>query len=244
VGGPDRASIAAVSLGHRVRFTIGAMNSEQHSTGIRIGVVVGSTRPGRRSAVVAEWVEQVARRHPEVAAGTASVAVVDLAVQGLPLLDEPTPAMFGDYQHPHTRRWSAVISSFDALVIVTPEYNHSVPAALKNAIDFLYAEWNDKAVGLVGFGVQGGTRAVDHLRLVLAEVRAVAVPTQVSLSVFTEFDFTSFDPTDPTAAGVLRPGDGQESTVTTMLDEVLAWSKALGRVRELDPAAQPTPASP
>jgi len=244
MGGPDRASLTAVSFGPRVPFTIGAMTSEQEPTGIRVGIVVGSTRPGRRAAAVAEWVERVTRRHPEFAAGSASVAMVDLAEQSLPLLDEPAPAMFGNYLHSHTRRWSELISSFDALVIVTPEYNHSVPAALKNAIDFLYAEWNDKAVGLVGFGVQGGTRAVDHLRLVLAEVRAVVVPTQISLSVFTEFDFTGFDLADPTAAGVLRPGDGQESTVTTMIDEVLAWSKAMG-VREPGRAAtQATPASP
>jgi len=201
----------------------------------RIGVIVGSTRPGRRGAAVARWVEQVASRHASVAAGRASVEVIDLAEQALPLLDEPVPAMFADYRNPHTQRWAAVVDSCDAFVFVTAEYNHSVPAALKNAIDFLYAEWSDKAAGLVSYGVQGGTRAVDHLRLILAEVRAVVVPTQVALSVFTDFDLSGTDPSDPTAAGLLAPGEGQEQTLSTMLTEVSAWSLALRSVRPAVP---------
>ncbi|MDQ3454064.1 MAG: NAD(P)H-dependent oxidoreductase [Actinomycetota bacterium] len=201
----------------------------------RIGIIVGSTRPGRRGTAVARWVEQATLGHTVVTTGQASVEVVDLAAQALPLLDEPVPAMFTDYRNPHTRRWSAVISSFDAFVFVTPEYNHSLPAALKNAIDFLYFEWGDKAAGLVSYGVQGGLRASDHLRLVMAEVRAAVVPTQVSLSVFTDFDFSDFDASDPTAAGVLRPGAGQEQDLTTMLAEVSAWSHALRGLRAADP---------
>lgn len=158
-----------------------------------------------------------------------------MAEFGLPLLDEPVPAMFGDYRHPHTRRWAETVGSFDAFVFVTPEYNHSLPAALKNAIDYLYAEWDGKPAGLIGYGIHGAPRALDHLRLVLAEVRAAAVPTQVSLSIFTEFDFTGFDPSDPTAAGVFRPGPDQEATVTAMLDELVAWAYAL-RPRRPDAA--------
>ena len=208
----------------------------------RLGVIVGSTRPGRRGAAVAEWVEQVAFRHASVVSGRASVDVIDLAEHALPLLDEPMPAMFAEYRNPHTQRWAAVVASFDAFVFVTPEYNHSVPAALKNAIDFLYAEWADKAAGLVGYGVQGGTRAVDHLRLILAEVRAVVVPTQVALSVFTDFDLAGTDPADPTAAGVLAPGEGPTETLFTMLTEVVAWSQALRSLRHSDPS--PGPSSP
>lgn len=208
----------------------------------RLGVIVGSTRPGRRGAVVARWVEQVASGHASVAAGRASVEVIDLAEQVLPLLDEPVPAVFADYRSAHTQRWAAVVASFDAFVFVTPEYNHSVPAALKNAIDFLYAEWGDKAAGLVGYGVQGGTRAVDHLRLILAEVRTVVVPTQVALSVFTDFDLSGTDPADPTAAGVLAPGEGPAETLFTMLTEVVAWSQALRSLRHSDPS--PGPSSP
>ncbi len=88
----------------------------------------------------------------------------------------------------------------------------------------------------MGCGVQGGTRVVDHLRLILAEVRAAVVPTQVALSVLTDFDFSGFDPTDPTAAGILAPGESQEETLSTLLTEVAAWSQALRSLRPADPS--------
>lgn len=191
----------------------------------RIAIIVGSTRPGRRGATVARWVAEVARRQAAVGSGDATFEVVDPAEFGLPLLDEPVPAMFGDYRHAHTRRWAAAIGSFDGFVFVTPEYNHSVPAALKNALDYLYAEWSDKPAGIVGYGVHGATRAVDHLRLMLAELRVAVVPTQVSLSMFDDFDFTGADLTDPTAPGVFSPREDRESTLNSTLAEVLAWSR-------------------
>jgi NAD(P)H-dependent FMN reductase len=197
---------------------------------IRIAVITGSTRPGRRAGAVAQWVEEVAARHPAVAAGDATVEVVDLADDALPLLDEPVPAIFGHYRHAHTTKWAAVIGSFDGFVFATPEYNHSVPAALKNAIDFLYAEWNDKAAGFVSYGVDGGTRAVEHLRLVLAEVKVACVRTQVALSVFNDFERS--DPTDPAARRVVTPGEHHEANLMTMLDELIAWAQALQRLRE------------
>ncbi|MFC7649956.1 NADPH-dependent FMN reductase [Streptosporangium lutulentum] len=112
---------------------------------IRIAIVIGSTRPRRRSAVAAHWVAEVAAHHPAVTAGEATFEVVDLAEYDLSVLDEPLPALFGDYRHAHTNQWAQTIASFDGFVFVTPEYNHSAPAALKNAIDFLFAEWNNKA---------------------------------------------------------------------------------------------------
>jgi NAD(P)H-dependent FMN reductase len=118
-----------------------------------------------------------------------------------------------------------VVGSCDAFVFATPEYNHSIPAALKNAIDYLYAEWNDKPAGVVSYGVQGGTRAVDHLRLILAEVRVAVVPTQVALSVFAEFDFSGTDTGDPTAPGVLTPAEGRTEELSTMLTEIVAWAR-------------------
>ncbi|MFI5487094.1 NADPH-dependent FMN reductase [Micromonospora echinaurantiaca] len=203
------------------------MSTAQTARPTRIGLIVGSTRPGRRGGAVAQWAGQVASRHPAVRAGAAEVEVIDLAEQALPLLDEPVPAMFGDYRQPHTRRWSAVVAACDAFVFVTPEYNHSIPAVLKNAVDYLYAEWNDKVVGLLSYGVQGGSRAADHLRLILAEVRAAVVPTQVSISIFTDFDFSGSDPGDPTAPGVLAPGEGRQESFSTMLTEIVTWSAAL-----------------
>jgi NAD(P)H-dependent FMN reductase len=203
----------------------------------RIAVIVGSTRPGRRAEAVARWVEQAAARNPAVLAGDVTVELVDLLDYGLPLLDESLPPMFGTYQNEHTQRWAATIASFDGFVFVTPEYNHSAPAALKNAIDYLFKEWNDKAAGFVSYGVHGGTRAVEHLRLVLAEVKVADVRTQVVLPMFTEFEFS--DPTDPTDPGVVVPGPHQEPTLNTMLDEIAAWSNALKSLRDSAASAEP-----
>ncbi len=239
MGGPGRATLAPASPPSVPGPTIVGMRT-QTAGPTRIGLIVGSTRPGRRGGAVAGWAVQVASRHPAVRAGVAEIEVIDLAEQALPLLDEPVPAMFGDYRQPHTRRWSAVVAACDAFVFVTPEYNHSIPAGLKNAIDYLYAEWNDKVVGLLSYGVQGGNRAADHLRLILAEVRAAVVPTQVSLSVFTDFDFSGSDPGDPTAPGRIAPGDGREESLSTMLTEIVTWSDAL-RAGARTPAVEGSP---
>ncbi|WP_445269508.1 NADPH-dependent FMN reductase [Streptomyces sp. DSM 41634] len=204
---------------------------------IRIAVVLGSTRPGRRGEAVARWVTEVAARHPAAVMGEVTFELVDLADFALPLLDEPVPALFGQYRNETTRRWADAIGSFDGFVFVTPEYNHSVPAALKNAVDHLFAEWNDKAAGFVSYGVHGGIRAVEHLRLALAEVKVADVRSQVVLSVFDDFDYTGCDMTDPTSAGRFTPGERQEPAVITMLDEVVAWSAALKPLRA-DAAAE------
>jgi NAD(P)H-dependent FMN reductase len=157
---------------------------------------------------VAGW---VAGRHLPRNANT-TVEVIDLLDHRLPLLDEPAPAAIGDYANAHTRAWAQTIASYDGFIFVTPEYNHSMPAALKNAIDYLFAEWNDKAAGFVSYGLHGGTRAVEHLRLALAEVRIACVRTQVALSLFTDFDIT-----DMTQPGTLTPAEHQEPTLTRML---------------------------
>ena len=107
---------------------------------IKIGIIIGSTRPGRKAEVVAKWAYDIARKRKD-----AEFELVDIADFNLPLLDEPMPPAFGQYSHDHTRAWSAKIDSFDGYVFVTPEYNHATSGALKNAIDFLYQEWNNKA---------------------------------------------------------------------------------------------------
>src|SRR5207244_6375765 len=144
----------------------------------------------RKSPDVAKWVLENARER-----GDAEYELVDIKDFELPLLDEPVPPIMGNYQQPHTRRWAAKIASLDGFVFVTPEYNHGIPAALKNAIDFLFAEWNNKAAGFVSYGGAGGARAVEHLRLVLAEVHVATVRAQVMLSMWTDFEnFTTFKP--------------------------------------------------
>ncbi|HEY1700673.1 MAG TPA: NAD(P)H-dependent oxidoreductase [Trebonia sp.] len=207
---------------------------------IRIAVVVGSTRPGRRADQVARWVLQAAAGrpadHPGWVAGTPEVEyeLVDLAQVSLPLLDEPVPAAIGSYKHEHTRRWSQLVASFDGFVFVIPEYNHGVPAAAKNAVDYLFTEWNDKAAGFVSYGLSGGVRAVEQLRLTLAEVKVACVRSQVALSLFT--DFAIDDMAEP---GTFTPAEQHLRVLYRMLDELADWAGALHalRTRGAGPAA-------
>src|SRR5260221_5638668 len=113
---------------------------------------------------------------------------------------------------PHTKVWAAKIDGFDGYVFVTPEYNHGISGALKNAIDFLYAEWNNKAAGFVSYGGAGGARAVEQLRLVLAEVQLATVGNQVLLSMFTDFEDFS----------VFKPDDRHDKSVHEMFDQGIA----------------------
>jgi NAD(P)H-dependent FMN reductase len=182
----------------------------------KIAIIVGSTRPGRKADTIAKWVHGIASQRAD-----AEYEVVDIADFGLPLLDEPAPPSLGKYTKPHTLKWAAKIAAFDGFVFVTPEYNHSTSGALKNAIDFLYAEWNNKAAGLVGYGSAGGTRAVEHLRAILSELQVAHVRAQVALSLFTDFEnFSTF-----------KPGPRQEKSVTALLDQLIPWTQALEATR-------------
>lgn len=183
---------------------------------LKVAIIIGSTRPNRNSEAVSKWIYSIAKRRSD-----AEFELVDILDFNLPLLDEPIPPSMGQYSKEHTNQWSEKINSFDAFVFVTPEYNHSFSAALKNAIDFLFREWNNKAAGFVSFGSAGGVRAVEQLRLVMTEVKVATVRAQVYLSLFTDFEsFSTF-----------KPAPFHENTANTMLDEVIEWGKALKTVR-------------
>ena len=183
---------------------------------LRIAIILGSTRPGRKTEAVARWVYERARER-----GDADYELVDIATFNLPLLDEPIPPSQNKYSKDHTKRWAEKIASFDGFVFVTPEYNHSTSAALKNAIDFLYAEWNNKAAGFVSFGSAGGLRAVEHLRLIMAELQIADVRSQVALSLFTDFEnFSTF-----------KPQALHDKSLKSMFDQLLKWSGAMKTVR-------------
>lgn len=183
---------------------------------MNIGIIIGSTRPGRVGNIIGQWVHEIAIKR-----GDARYEIVDLADYRLPLLDEPVPAAMGQYTHPHTVAWSNKIQSFDGYIFVTPEYNHSIPGALKNAIDYLYHEWNNKAAGIVGYGAAGGGSAVESLRMILAELQIADVRNQLRLSLYT--DFVQFE--------TFQPAPFQEKAVNDMLDQVIAWSSALKTIR-------------
>jgi NAD(P)H-dependent FMN reductase len=183
---------------------------------MKIAIILGSTRPGRKGEAVAQWVYEIAKKRAE-----AAFELVDIKDFHLPLLDESTPPSMGQYSREHTKAWSKKIASFDAFVFVTPEYNHSTSGALKNAIDFLYREWNNKAAGFVSYGGAGGMRAVEHLRLIMGELQVADVRAQVALSLFTDFeDFTTF-----------KPAAHHEKSLTAMLDQLIAWAGALKPLR-------------
>jgi NAD(P)H-dependent FMN reductase len=191
--------------------------AEKGTIMVNIGIILGSTRPNRNGEAVAKWVaEQTSTRND------ARYELVDLKDYDLPLLDEPIPPSQGKYSQPHTKRWAEKIASFDGFIFVTPEYNHSTSGALKNAIDFLYREWNNKAAGFVSYGSAGGARAVECLRLVMAELQIADVRAQVMFSLFTDFkNFSEFAP-DPR----------HEPELDAMLQQLVAWAGAMKTVRD------------
>jgi NAD(P)H-dependent FMN reductase len=213
-GRTERARIQRLELAHPLRYS--AQWSVLKNDMLKIAIILGSTRPGRVGEAVSKWAYEVARQRQD-----AEFELVDIADYELPLLDEPVPASFGKYSHPHTRTWSAKIAAFDGYVFVTPEYNHGLSAALKNAIDFLYQEWGNKAAGFIGYGASLGARAIEHLRLVMASLHVATVTPQVGLSMFTDFENLS----------VFKPAPAQVQNVHRMLDHLIAWSGALGVVR-------------
>lgn len=184
---------------------------------LKVGIITGSTRPGRKSETVARWALDIAKKRSD-----AEFELVDIATFNLPLLDEPVPPSMHQYSKPHTKAWAAKIESLDAFVFVTPEYNHGPSGALKNAIDFLYKEWNNKAAGFIGYGSAGGARAVEQLRQIMGEIMVADVRSAVALSLFTDFEnFTTF-----------KPAAHHEKSVNGMLDQVVAWGGALKALRK------------
>jgi NAD(P)H-dependent FMN reductase len=181
-------------------------------------IIIGSTRPGRVGPAVAAWIAERAREH-----GGFDVQVTDLAELNLPMLDEPNHPRLGQYVHQHTKDWSALVAASDAFVFVTPEYNYGFNGALKNAIDYLHAEWQNKAAGIVSYGgVAAGTRATQMLKQVLTALKIMPVPEAVNIPfVFQHLDedkrFKSTELIDASA--------------TAMLDELLRWTQSLAGLR-------------
>lgn len=185
---------------------------------IRIGIILGSTRPGRVGEQVARWVyEQAATRTD------AEFELVDLADYPLPHLDEAVPPAMGQYSHDHTKAWADKIASFDGFVFVSPEYNRAPSGVLKNALDFLYAEWNDKAASIVTYGsAASGLRAAEALRLILGELQIADVRQAVGFSLVHDFENYS----------VFKPGAHHVPSLATQLDQLVAWAGALRTVRQ------------
>lgn len=184
---------------------------------LKIQIITGTTRPGRVNDQVAYWIYDIASRRSDL-----DVELVDIADYNLPLLDEPVPPSMGQYSKGHTKKWADKIAEADGFIFVTPEYNHSMSGSLKNAIDFIYAEWNNKAAGFVSYGSAGGVRAVEHLRGISAEMQIADVRAQVMFSLAQDFENYS----------VLKPSEHHKKSANTLLDQLTDWAEALQVVRQ------------
>ena len=184
---------------------------------LKIGIITGSTRDSRVNFQVAEWVKSIADMRTD-----ATFEMVDIKDYNLPQFNEPIPAIMSqDYQAPEAKAWSEKINELDGFVFVTPEYNKAITSGLKDAIDYLYVEWNNKAAGIVSYGSTLGVTAANNLRLILTVPKVATVGTQPALSLFTDFE----------EMRTFKPAPFHEETVQTMLNEVVAWSTGLKTIR-------------
>ena len=184
---------------------------------VKIGIITGSTRDSRVNVQVAEWVKSIADERTD-----AEFELVDIKDYNLPRYNESVPAIMNqDYQTPEARVWSERINKLDGFVFVTPEYNKGITSGLKDAIDYLYVEWNNKAAGIVSYGSTLGVTAANNLRLILTVPKVATVGTHPAFSLFTDFE----------EMRTFKPAPFHQETVHTMLDEVVSWSAALKTIR-------------
>ncbi len=181
-------------------------------------IIIASTRPGRVGLPVAEWFRERAVEY-----GAFEVELVDLGEVDLPFMNEPNHPRLRQYVHAHTKEWSATVDRADAFVFVTPEYNHGFNAVLKNAIDYLHQEWQNKPVGFVSYGgVAAGTRAMQMLKPVVAALRMTPVVEAVNIPFVAKL----LD-----GEGRLRPTDMMNQGADALLAELARLTGALQRLR-------------
>lgn len=184
---------------------------------VRIAIIIGSTRPNRFGPQPAKWLLGLSKEHD------ATFELIDLAEINLPFLDEPIPPGGGKYAEEHTKKWSATIAKFDGFLIVHPEYNHGVSAALKNALDFLFSEWNYKVVALAGYGAEaGGSRAAEHLRTFAGATKMYDLREQLVIANYQQY----LD-----KMGVFQPTEGQTKAAHNVLKELAFWAGQFKRAR-------------
>ncbi len=190
---------------------------------LKIGVIIGSNRPGRFADKPGNWIFREAQKLDGV-----EVEMLDLKDWDFPFYDEPMgPSMLNrKYSHEIVTKWSNKIDALDAFIIVSPEYNHSTSAVLKNALDHIFPEWNRKPVGFVSYGSAGGARAVEHLRQIVAELEMASTRTSVLIPGSIQFPilFGKAEWNAETEAALKEKGDA-------MLGELLWWGKALKAAR-------------
>ncbi len=177
---------------------------------LNIGIILGSTREGRVSPQVGEWVKNIADKR-----GDANYEIVDIADFKLPFLGTT------DGSEPGIAAWNQKLAGLDGFVFIVQEYNHSITGALKNALDMARDAWNNKAAGIVSYGSTGGARAAEHLRGIMGELLIADVRVHPTLSLFTDFE----------NGNIFKPQELHLNNVTAMLDQVISWSGALKTIR-------------
>lgn len=183
---------------------------------MNIGIILASTRQARNGEKIAGWVTHVADKHDGV-----HFKLIDLAEVDLPFFDEPNPPMTGRYTLAHTKAWAKQIADLDGFIVVTPEYNHGYPATIKNALDHLYAEWGGKPVGFVGYGVAGGTRAIEQLMPITVQLNMIPLSGQVNLHIFSQMD----------QDGNFLPTEQDEESLSNLLSSVKQHAKKVYEAR-------------
>ena len=185
---------------------------------MKVHVILCSTRPGRVGATVAHWAHAAAVEH-----GRFAVELVDLAEVDLPIYDEPRHPALRQYEHEHTRRWSASVASADAYVLVLPEYNSGTTPALVNALNYVYKEWNYKPAAFVSYGgISGGVRAVQFTRQILNTLKLVPIVEGVIIPMVAQ----QLD-----EERRFKPTEIHLSSAKAMLDELARWAEALKPMR-------------
>ncbi len=184
---------------------------------MKLLVVTCSTRPGRQGPAVAVWAADASR-----AEGSFEIETVDLAELALPLFDEANHPILGQYEHEHTKRWSAIVAGADAFLFVMPEYDHAAPVPFVNAVTYLVTEWLYKPAGFVSYGgISGGLRAVENAKTMLTTVKVMPIPEGVVLPFFGK----------QIEGGAFKSNEANDDALRLTLRELARWAGALKTLR-------------
>ena len=181
-------------------------------------IIISTVRPGRKGPIIAEWIAEKARQN-----GNFNVEVLDLKEIALPLMDEAIHPRMQQYEHDHTKNWSAKINEADSFIFVTAEYDFNYPAPLRNALEYLYNEWNYKAAGIVSYGgISAGTRATNYLKADLSTFKMVPLQDTINIPMFTQF----------IKEDKLEANDVMNKAADMLFKELTRWTKGLKIIKE------------
>lgn len=192
----------------------------------KIGIILSTTRPTRFADKPAQWLLNIARQRDD-----AEFEIVDLRDYPMPFYEDANSPLFAQMEHPVARAWAAKLGELDGFIIVTAEYNHSIPAVLKNALDYVYTEFVRKPVAYVGYGNSGGSRAIEHLRLVAAELQMVSLRQAVQINAHEFIGFMQ--------GKSFADYPYLDTAAELMLDNLAWWVDALNAARAAKPYQAP-----